>query len=109
MVEVLDEKWEAESSHRKQGMDVFRMTGHVCGHVCLKMTVLAKNLLLEEFPLAEKELQRKGNEWMLDVDICNWAGVCRFYVGLADEIKIIDSPEFVDYVKGYLSKNLSKL
>ena len=46
---------------------------------------------------------------MLDVDICNWAGVCRFYVGLADEIKIIDSPEFVDYVKVYLSKNLSKL
>ena len=75
----------------------------------MKMTVLAKNLLLEEYPLAEKVLERKGNDWMLDADICNWVGVCRFYVGLADEIKIIDSPEFVDYVKGYLSKNLSKL
>ena len=105
-VEVLDEKWEAESSHRKQGMDVFRMTGHVCGHVCLKMTVLAKNLLLEEYPLAEKVLERKGNDWMLDVDICNWAGVCRFYVGLADEIKIIDSPEFDEYVRNYVTKHL---
>ena len=106
-VEVLNEKWEAESSHRKQGMDVFRMTGHICGHVCLKMTVLAKNLLLEEYPLAEKELKRKGNEWILDVDICNWAGVCRFYVGLADEIKIIDSPEFEEYVYGFIKKNFS--
>lgn len=26
------------------------------------------------------------------------AGACRFYVGLADQIKIIDSPEFEAYV-----------
>lgn len=45
----------------------------------------------------------------LPLPISLTAGVCRFYVGLADEIKIIDSQEFVDYVKDYLSKNLSKL
>ena len=90
-------------------MDVFRMTGHVCGHITWKMSVMAKNLLLEEFPLAEKELERNVNYWILDTDVCNYAGACRFYVGLANEIKIVDSPDFVDYVKDYLSKNLSKL
>ena len=108
-VEILDESWSEESAHRKQGMDVFRMTGHVCGHITWKMSVMAKNLLLEEFPLAEKELKRNVNDWILDTDICNYAGACRFYVGLANEIKIVDSPDFVDYVKEYLSKNLSKL
>ena len=32
------------------------------------------------------------------------AGACRFYVGLADQIKILDSPEFEAYVDEYLQK-----
>lgn len=108
-VEVLDESWTSEASHRKQGMDVFRMTGHYCGHITLLMSVMAKNLLLEEFPLAEKELVRKANGWLLDVDVCDYAGVCRFYVGLAREIRIVDSPEFVEYVRKYLTEALAAL
>ena len=63
-VEILDESWSEESAHRKQGMDVFRMTGHVCGHITWKMSVMAKDLLLEEFPLAKKELKRNVNDWI---------------------------------------------
>ena len=58
--------------------------------------------------LAQKQLKRKGNFWILDADICNYAGACRFYVGLAKEIKVIDSPEFEEYVRGYVQKNLLK-
>ncbi len=105
-VEILDEVWEADKSHHKQGMDIFRMNGNYIGHIRWQMTVMAKNLLLEEFPLAEKELKRKGNYWVLDTDICNFAGACRFYVGLANEIKVIDSPEFLSYVKEYVQNNL---
>ncbi len=101
-VEILNEPWEAEKSHHKQGMDCFRMTGPYIGHVIWQMTVMAKNLLLEEFPLAEKELKRKGNYWVLDTDICDYAGACRFYVGLAKEIRVIDSPEFEEYVEEYI-------
>ena len=107
-VEILDEKWTDEKSHQKQGMDVFRMTGGYRGHIRWQMTVMAKNLLLEEFPLAERDLKRKGNFWILDTDICNYAGACRFYVGLAGEIKIIDSPEFEEYVEGYVRKHFGK-
>ena len=103
-VEVLDEPWECEKSHQRQGMDIFRMNGNYIGHVTMQMTVMAKNLLLEEFPLAEKHLKRKGNSWILDTDICNYAGACRFYVGLAKEIRLIDSPEFEKYVDNYLKE-----
>ncbi len=107
-VDIQDEQWTEENSHRKQGMDIFRMTGHVKGHIRWQMTVMAKNLLLEEFPFAEKELERKGNFWALDVDVCDYAGACRFYVGLAKEIKVIDSPEFEKYVKEYVNTALLK-
>lgn len=108
-VEIQEESWTEESSHRKQGMDVFRMTGHPCGHVKMHLSIMAKNLLLEEFPLAEKELVCKKNYWLLDVDVCDFAGACRFYSGLMKEIKIVDSPEFVNYVKQYLEESISKL
>jgi predicted DNA-binding transcriptional regulator YafY len=106
-VEVLEDDWSAEESHRKQGMDIFRMSGHVCGHIIWHMSVMAKNLLVEEYPLAGKVLERKNNYWLLDTDICNFAGACRFYLGLAHEIKIVDSPEFEKYVKNYVKSNLA--
>ncbi len=107
-VEILNEPWEAEKSHHMQGMDVFRMTGNYIGHIRWQMSVMAKNLLIEEYPLAEKELKQDVNSWILDTDICNYAGACRFYVGLAKEIRILNSPEFEAYVKTYVRENLMK-
>ncbi|MBQ9399828.1 MAG: WYL domain-containing protein [Bacteroidales bacterium] len=107
-VEVLENRpWTDEASHRRQGMDVFRMSGHVCGHVTLDMSVMAKNLLLEEYPMAEKFLTRRDDRWILDTDLCDWAGACRFYVGLASEIRIVDSESFRDYVMNYVGRYLS--
>ena len=108
-VEVLREKWTDEKAHQRQGMDVFRMTGQCVGHVKMRLSVMAKNLLLEEFPLAERDLKRKGSSWILDTDLCNFAGACRFYVGLAAEIKILDSPEFEQYVQQFVADHLASL
>lgn len=105
-VEVLDDKWEQEKSHRRQGMDVFRMTGHSGKRVQLRMSTYAKDLLVEEYPLAEKDVKRKGQYWMLDTEIFDYAGICRFYLGLADQIKIVESPEFTEYVSDYVKKHL---
>lgn len=101
-VDVLDEGWTSETLHRQQGMDIFRMSGESIGHIRWQMTVMAKNLLIEEFPLAERALSRDGADWILDATLCDFAGACRFFVGLASEIKIIDSPQFVAYVNEYL-------
>jgi predicted DNA-binding transcriptional regulator YafY len=107
-VEILNDPWEAEKSHHRQRMDIFHMSGHNIGHIRWQMSVMAKNLLIEEFPLAEKALKRKAGSWILDTDVCSYAGACRFYVGLAEEIRILDSPEFEVYVKAYVRKNLMR-
>ena len=63
-------------------------------------------LLLEEYPLAERDLRAAEDGWLLETDIYNYAGACRFYVGLAGEISIVDSPEFKDYVDNYIREEL---
>lgn len=101
-----DEPWTNEDKHAKQGMDVFGMSGSEPVRVRLSLSVMAKNLLVEEHPLAEKDLHFEKGKWILDTDICNYAGICRFYVGLASDIDIIDSPGFKEYVNSYVSANL---
>ena len=107
-VQVLEEPWEAESSHRRQGRDVFRMAGKTAKRIKMSMSLMAKNLLIEEYPLAEKDVTLQDGEWILDTEIYNYAGACRFYVGLAEEIRIVDSPEFEAYVNEYVSRCLTK-
>ena len=100
-VETLDEDWEFEGSHRRYSTDVFRMSGKSAKPVKLRLGLRAKNLLLEEYPLAAKDLTRNGRHWILETDVYDYAGVCRFYLGLADDIEILDSPELEDYVREY--------
>ena len=104
-VEVTDEPWKAENLHSRQMEDVFRMSGSDPVRVRLSLSVRAKNLLAEEYPLAERDVKKSGDRWMLDTQICNFAGICRFYMGLAEEIEIIESPEFLEYVRDYVKRN----
>jgi len=91
-VEVLDgEAWAHEPEHERQGMDVFRMAGREEFRVRLRLSMKAKNLLVEEYPLAERDLtQEPDGRWILDTGICAVAGVGRFVSGLAGEIEILD-------------------
>ena len=104
-VEILDEDWEFEGSHRRQSTDVFRMSGKSPKPIKLHLGLRAKNLLLEEYPLAAKDITRKGAYWILETGVYDYAGVCRFYCGLMDDILIMDSPELVEYVNEYINNN----
>lgn len=108
-VEITERAWEYEISHRKQGRDIFRMTGYANSSVRMQLTVRAKNLLIEEYPLAEKEITRDGNYWILDTVVNDFAGICRYYVGLIPEIKVLEGEEFLEYVRKYLKKYSSKI
>ena len=107
-VETLDEDWEFEGSHRRQSTDVFRMSGKSPKKIKLRLGIRAKSLLLEEYPLAAKDITRKGAYWILETGVYDYAGVCRFYLGLMDDIKIVDSKEFSEYVDNYISSNYEK-
>ena len=108
-VEILDRGWESEMSHLKQGRDIFRMSGYANCRIRMQLTVSAKNLLIEEYPLAEKEISRDGNFWILDTVVNDFAGICRYYVGLIPEIKVLDGEEFLEYVRAYLKKYGAKI
>lgn len=105
-VETLDEDWEFEGSHRRQSTDVFRMSGKSAKKIKLRLGIRAKNLLLEEYPLAAKDITRKGAYWILETGVYDYAGVCRFYCGLADDIEIIDSPKLEEYVQDYAREHI---
>lgn len=105
-VRVLEEEWSEEEAHRKSITDCFRMSGFEQTPVKLEMGIMAKNLLLEEYPLAEKDLKKEGDRWILETTVSDMAGVGRFVIGLAHDIKVIDSPELVEYIRLFVTKHL---
>ena len=85
------------------------MTGYANSHVRMQLSVRAKNLLIEEYPLAEKEITRDGNYWILDTVVNDFAGICRYYVGLIPEIKVLEGEELLEYARAYLNKCAKKI
>lgn len=100
-VEVLDERWTRVHLHQKGYLDPFRMASFSPIPVRFSMTLMAYNLLLEEFPMAEKYVRKEGDRWVFDGDVARLEGVGRFVIGLAAEIDIIDSPNLTEYVSHY--------
>ena len=107
-VEIQEEAWEYEEKHERSKTDCFRMSGYEQTPVKLELGIQAKNLLLEEYPLAEKDLKREGKKWILETMVSDMAGVGRFVIGLAHDIKIVDSPALTEYIKEFVSKHLQK-
>jgi len=104
-VEVLPGEWTHASEHKTHEIDLFRMTGTKSIKVKLRLDMMSKNLLLEEYPLSEKELQKEDKEhWILQTEVCSLKGVGRFVLGLADHIQVLDSPELSTYLKEFKDK-----
>jgi predicted DNA-binding transcriptional regulator YafY len=109
-VEILDIGWQHKESHIKGVIDIFRMNGTEEHHIKIELGIMARNLLIEEYPLAEKYLMPTNNgKWLLDTTVANYAGVARFVVGLMDDIQIIDSPELEQYIANYVTKYWPKV
>lgn len=100
-VEVTDDDWAFKSMHKVQRPDLFRMTGSLNEIISLQLDTRAKSLLLEEFPLAEKDLRRENGKWILTTRINSLEGVTRFILGLAADIKILEGENLRDYIRKY--------
>ena len=108
LVDISLADWQHEDKHEKIEADCFRMTGKEDIPVTLKMTLKAKNLLIEEYPLASKYVTYDGKYWWFKGNVKDLAGVGRFVIGLADQIISIHSPQLRIYLKGFLN-NINKL
>ena len=105
-VSVSLKDWQNEDKHENIEADCFRMTGKEDIPVTLRMTLKAKNLLIEEYPLASKYISYDGKDWWFKGNVKDLAGVGRFVVGLADQMDIINSPALVNYLKIFTERNL---
>ena len=104
-VEILGEDWQYEEAHNEAFIDTFRMNGKERTRVQLELGMMAYNLLIEEYPLAERDTHPLDNgRWLLDTEVASMHGVGRFVAGLLDDIRIIDSPELQAHINAYLNK-----
>ena len=103
-VVVLDETWQYGDRHAEGHIDIFRMTGFEQHRVQLRLGMLSRNLLIEEYPLAERDLRPLDDgHWLLDTQVCNYKGVGRFVMGLLEDIEILDTPALRDHINTILS------
>ena len=107
-VVMLDEEWQHADSHAEGYIDIFRMTGFEQHRVQLRLGLLARNLLIEEYPLAERDITPLDDGcWLLDTKVCNFVGIGRFVMGLAEDIEVL-TPAFDAYIKETLERIYSR-
>ena len=108
-VEVTDTDWAFKAKHKALKPDVFRMTGKLNEKITLQLDTRAKSLLLEEYPMAEKDLKRVDGKWVLATTIHSLEGAGRFVIGLAADVKILEGEILKMYIQNYQKKYISKL
>ena len=107
-VVMLDEEWQHADNHAEGYIDIFRMTGFEQHRVQLRLGLLARNLLIEEYPLAERDITPlEDGCWLLDTKVCNFVGIGRFVMGLAEDIEVL-TPAFDAYIKETLERIYSR-
>lgn len=97
---ALEGEWEHEAGHHKAPSDVFRMTSDSMTRVVLRLSLYAKNLLVEEYPLAARDLTANADgTWTLDTHVCAMKGVGRFVCGLPGEVSIVEGDSLRAYIR----------
>lgn len=95
------EPWKFEERHEEQPIDSFRMSGSPVEHVKLKLTLRAKNLLTEEFPITSIEVTQVKRSWFWEGDVNALEGIGRFVLGLPHEVSVEEGPK----LKAWLTEN----
>lgn len=107
-LERLKSKWAYEPEHRVNQVDAFRMQIHTPHPVKLLLEEQAHQLLTEEYPISRNFItQQPDGRYLFDANVGDFAGICRFIVGLADKVEIVESDELRQYVKAFVAKNLA--
>lgn len=104
-VELVDLRWSYREEHRPLLVDLFHFSGESTTRVALRLGVLAKSVLLDEYPQAERRLMLEDDShWLWEDEFCSMKGVGRFVMGLLEDIEIVDAPELEDYIREQISQ-----
>jgi predicted DNA-binding transcriptional regulator YafY len=100
---LLNEQQEFQKWHQLDEIDAFgfsQLNGKRF-HVELTLTLKAYILLKEEYPKIEKYIKKDKNAeiYNLKIEVNNPKPITRFILGLKEDIEIIGSPKFKEYLK----------
>lgn len=98
-VEVLEKDWVNESAHQEEPTDSFRSHSSQTFHVKLKLTQVAKNRMVEDFPLTAREIIQDKDAWYYEGDVRSMEGIGRFVLSLPEHITILEGEEVRQYVR----------
>ena len=104
-VELLADNWIHEDEHRKMFTDIFMFSGEEVFPVDLRMGVLSSRLLVEEYPHAAAFVQQEdAQHWRCHLNVCSYAGITRFVMGLYEDIEILGDDAFRDHISKTIIK-----
>ncbi len=102
-----EDSWSFVHMHKKIGRDPFGFSGIHQLDVSIEMSMLAANLLMEEYPNTFDKLERvSANRYKYSDIVYNYEGICRFVLGLCNEVKILGSKDFIKFVQKKREKSL---
>ena len=96
-VRMLD-SWQFEDKHEEQPIESFRMSGSPLEHVRLKLTLRAKNLLTEEYPVTGVEVTQVKRSWFWEGDVNSLEGIGRFVLGLPQDVSVEEGPRLKSWL-----------
>lgn len=98
-VEMLDTEWIYKQKHRQMHTDIFMFSGEERMPVSLSLGPLAYNILKEEYPQAAPFISEEAEgRHRLNLDVCSYAGVGRFVLGLFEDIEVLGGDGFTQYI-----------
>ncbi len=107
-VVILGKPFKFQKLHEKSATDIFGISGKKETWITLQLSLRAYVLLREEYPLSLPYLEKSENpeerSYTFHAPVLNYKGAGRFVMGLADEISIIGSTEFKNYIKEKLKQ-----
>lgn len=98
-VMLLQKEWAHEDLHQKKTYDVFHIAGDApLEHVKLRLSLKAKNLLVEEYPMTMNQVYQAEGTWYWEGPIYGVLGAGRFVLGLCDAVELIEGEQLRKWV-----------
>lgn len=108
-VKITEKDWTNEKDHKAAFMDIFRYSSAETEDIELRLSLRAKNLIEEEYPLSGKYITREDEgHWILKTQICSPFGAARFVAGLPDDVQVLKGRRLKKCLRDY-AKTLSNI
>lgn len=99
--EVLPGHWKHMQQHKNYYVDPFGFSGEQRHRVALRLSLLASQILCEEFGVSEAQLliDPDNQHRLFYTYVCSDIGIGRFVMGLLGEVEVVSGPSLKQYIQ----------